>query len=98
MGRLLRAEGLPTPFFGELVDFDAVTLLEMCAGYDDEAAAEEARLWAGPRGETAATELVEAIHTAHPSARMSAFAALSGIGPAAEAAGYSTSRGSGRSR
>lgn len=86
VGRLLRAEGLPTPFFGELVDFDAVTLLEMCAGYDDEAAAEEARLWAGPRGETAAAELVEAIHTAHPSARMSAFAALSGIGPPAEAA------------
>ncbi|HEY9474807.1 MAG TPA: hypothetical protein VIS06_13265 [Mycobacteriales bacterium] len=86
VSRLLRAEGLPTPFFGELVDFDAVTLLEMCAGYDDEAAAEEARLWARSRGESAAVELAEAIRTAHPSTRMSAFAALSGIGRRAEAA------------
>ncbi|HEX5494640.1 MAG TPA: hypothetical protein VFX70_08730 [Mycobacteriales bacterium] len=86
VNRMLRAEGLPTPFFGELVDCDAVTLLEMCAGYDDAAAAEEARLWAGSRGEAAAAELAEAIRTAHPSTRMSAFAALSGIGRCAETA------------
>lgn len=86
VNRLLRAAGFPTPLFGELIDCDAVTLLEMCAGYDDAAAAEEARLWAGSRGESAAVELAEAIRTAHPSTRMSAFAALSGIGRCAEPA------------
>jgi hypothetical protein len=87
VNRLLRADGLPTPVFGELSAFDAVTLLEMCAGYDDEAAAEEGRLWAAARGAGAAAELAEAIRrTEHPSARMCGFAALSGIGCRAERA------------
>lgn len=87
VNRLLRSEGLPTPVFGELANFDAVTLLEMCAGYDDEAAAEEGRLWAAVHGAGAAAELAEAIRGAeHPTARMSGFAVMSGIGRRAEQA------------
>lgn len=82
--RMLRAEGLPTPVLGELSDFDAATLLEMCAGYDDEAAAAEAERWRLTRGERAGSELAEAIRQGHPGNRMSAFAAMSGLGADAE--------------
>lgn len=86
VNRLLRAEGLPTPVFGELVDFDAATLLEMCAGYDDLAAAEEGRLWGLAGRNDPAGDLAAAIRTAHPGTRMSGFAAMSGIGRCAEPA------------